>query len=176
MEKSIGLFILLALGYLGRRVPEFPEQTPRCLSLYVLYFALPALIIGQLRSLRFDARVLVPICTAWAILPLSAGCVLLAARLFRFQREHTGALLLMTGLGNTAFFGLPMTERFFGPSGLKWAVLFDQFGSFLALVTYGAFLLSVYGRAGGQPGRRDRLSENHQAYTFPRLPVLRPDP
>jgi malate permease and related proteins len=51
----------------------------------------------------------------------------------------------MVPLGNTAFFGIPMVELFFGSSGIPHAILYDQFGSFLALATYGTFILALYG-------------------------------
>jgi len=38
-----------------------------------------------------------------------------------------------------------MVEMFFGISEVKYAILYDQFGSFLALSTYGTFILALYG-------------------------------
>ena len=38
-----------------------------------------------------------------------------------------------------------MVEQFFGSSAIPYAVLYDQFGSFLALSTYGTLILALYG-------------------------------
>jgi hypothetical protein len=38
-----------------------------------------------------------------------------------------------------------MVQAFFGESGIPYAVLYDQLGSFLALATYGAVVLALYG-------------------------------
>ena len=76
---------------------------------------------------------------------VSGLLVLLLCRLMRWSREITGALLLMVPLGNTSFLGIPMVELFFGTERVNFAILYDQFGSFLALSTYGTFILAVYG-------------------------------
>ncbi|MCI5121008.1 MAG: hypothetical protein D3908_07445 [Candidatus Electrothrix sp. AUS4] len=51
----------------------------------------------------------------------------------------------MVPQGNTAFLGIPMVEHFFGLEAVPYAVLYDQFGSFLILSSYGAFILAIYG-------------------------------
>jgi len=38
-----------------------------------------------------------------------------------------------------------MVELFYGSSGVTHAILYDQFGSFLALSTYGTLILAIYG-------------------------------
>ena len=50
----------------------------------------------------------------------------------------------MVPLGNTSFFGIPMVEAFWGIDSVSYAVLYDQFGSFLALTTYGSIILAIY--------------------------------
>ena len=52
--------------------------------------------------------------------------------------------MLMVPLGNTSFFGIPMVEAFWGADSVSYAVLYDQFGSFLALTTYGSIILATY--------------------------------
>ena len=44
-----------------------------------------------------------------------------------------------------------MVEQFFGSAAIPYAVLYDQFGSFLALSTYGTLILALYG-SGSRPG------------------------
>jgi malate permease and related proteins len=57
-------------------------------------------------------------------------------------------LLLVVPLGNTSFLGFPAVEALLGRSHLPVAVVYDQLGSFLALVTFGTV---VAGRAGAGP-------------------------
>jgi len=62
-----------------------------------------------------------------------------------WDKSVTGALLLLVPLGNTSFLGIPMVKAFFGESGIPYAIFYDQFGSFLALTTYGTAILAYYG-------------------------------
>jgi predicted permease len=55
-----------------------------------------------------------------------------------------GALLLCVPLGNTSFVGIPIIAALRGDDAVRYAVLYDQFGSFLALSTYGLLVLARY--------------------------------
>ncbi|WP_339138183.1 MAG: AEC family transporter [Candidatus Electrothrix sp. GW3-4] len=137
--------LLLALGRLLDYLKIFPPGADKSLNLYVIYIALPALILRQVPGLAFSGEYLAPLIMPWLVLLFSGLLVFLLCRLLHWSREITGALLLMVPLGNTAFLGLPMVEHFFGPEAVSSAVLYDQFGSFLILSSYGAFILALYG-------------------------------
>ena len=143
-------FLLLALGRLLDYLEIFPPGADKSLNLYVIYIALPALILRQVPELVFSGDCLTPLVIPWLVVLFSGLLVFLLCRLLRWSREITGALLLMVPMGNTAFLGIPMVEFFFGPDAVLYAVLYDQFGSFLILSSYGAFILAVYG-SGSKP-------------------------
>lgn len=145
MEQTLPFLILLAAGQLMRRIPGFPEDTDKSLNLYVIYVALPALVLVQVPKLAISSELFAPLLMPWIVVVVAASLVLLLSRVLGWSREITGALLLMVPLGNTSFLGIPMVEMFFGPGGMKYAILYDQFGSFLALSTYGTFILALYG-------------------------------
>ena len=148
MEKTLPFLILLAAGQIMRRLPGFPADTDRALNLYVIYVALPALVLVQVPRLALSRDLLVPVLMPWAVVLFSGLLVWGVCRLARWPREITGALLLLVPLGNTSFLGIPMVEQFFGDSGIPYAILYDQFGSFLALSTYGTVILALYGGMG----------------------------
>lgn len=52
--------------------------------------------------------------------------------------------MLMIPLANTSFLGIPMITAFFGQEMVSYGILYDQFGSFLALSIYGSIILAVY--------------------------------
>ena len=54
-------------------------------------------------------------------------------------------LLLCVPLGNTSFLGYPLTRAMLGEAALPFAVVYDQFGSFLMLSTWGIWVLARYG-------------------------------
>ena len=144
MENLIIIFSLLLLGMALGRLKIFPDNTSQVLNLFIIYISLPALILLQIPRLNFSEELLVPVLMPWTMLVVSALLVLAAARIFNWPRPTTGALLLMVPLGNTSFFGIPMVEAFWGIDSVSYAVLYDQFGSFLALTTYGSIILAIY--------------------------------
>lgn len=149
MNNFIVILTYLVLGKCLRSVPRFPSDTGNALNLFVIYVSLPALVLLKIPELTFSSDLLVPAIMPWAMLLFSAATILLLARLFKWNRETTGALLLLVPLGNTSFLGIPMVKAFFGESGVPYAVLYDQLGSFLALSTYGSLILAVYGQEQG---------------------------
>jgi predicted permease len=149
MEQTLPFLILLAAGQIMRRIPGFPVDTDRSLNLYVIYVALPALVLVQVPKLVLNRELLAPLLMPWLVVLVSGSLVWLLCRVLGWSREITGALLLMVPLGNTSFLGIPMVEMFFGSPGVKYAILYDQFGSFLALSTYGTFILALYGGGEG---------------------------
>jgi predicted permease len=141
-------FLLIGMGL--RRLPRFPKETAQVLNLFVIHVSLPALILLKVPQLTFSRDILTPVVMPWTMLVVSAGIILLAARLCQWRHDITGALLLLVPLGNTSFLGIPMVRAFFDEAGIPYAVLYDQLGSFLALATYGTVVLALYG-SGDRP-------------------------
>lgn len=151
METVLPFFILMLLGLVLQYLEIFPAETDKSLNLYVIYIALPALILQQVPKLDFTGSILAPIIMPWLVVVVSGLLVLLFCKAMKWSAEITGCLLLMVPLGNTSFLGVPMVERFFGSSGIPYAILYDQFGSFLALSSYGTVIIALYG-SGARPG------------------------
>lgn len=145
MEPFLFTFLFMLMGMGLRRLPQFPKETSQVLNLFVIYIALPALILLKVPQIRFSQDILTPVIMPWIMLFLSAILVLLAGRFMRWPRKTIGALLLLAPLGNTSFLGIPMIRSFLGETAIPYAVLYDQLGSFLALATYGTVVLALYG-------------------------------
>jgi malate permease and related proteins len=141
----------LAIGKALSRFSRFPEESAQVLNQYIIHVALPALILLKIPELIFSRDLLVPIFLPWIMVIFSALAALLGCRIFHWDRETTGALLLLTALGNTAFLGIPMVAAFFGEAAVSHAVLYDQLGSFPALVTYGSVIIAIYGAGDTRP-------------------------
>ena len=150
MESVLPFFLLMLFGQILRHIPVFPKETDKSLNLYVIYLALPALTLQQVPKLNFSDNILSPLIMPWLVILFSGAAVLLLCKLMNWSKETTGSLLLMVPLGNTSFLGIPMVEQFFGSAAIPYAVLYDQFGSFLALSTYGTLILAIYG-SGARP-------------------------
>lgn len=145
MENFIITICYLIIGMGLRRVSKFPKESASVLNLFVIYVSLPALILLEVPELTFSKQLLAPTLMPWGMLLFSAVLVLILCRIMGWDKSVTGSLLLLVPLGNTSFLGIPMVKAFFGESGIPYAILYDQFGSFLALATYGTVILAYYG-------------------------------
>jgi predicted permease len=115
------------------------------LNAVVLTVCLPAAILRHVPALQLDARVLAVAAVPWVLLALSALAVHALARALQLRDAERAVLLLCVPLGNTSFLGYPLTQALLGDAALPYAVIYDQFGSFLMLSTWGLWVLARYG-------------------------------
>lgn len=148
MDNFLLIAVFVILGILFRRLAAFPPDTVQVLNMFALYVSLPAVILLKVPQIRFSGELLAPIAIAWGALILSAAFVLAAARLFSWPRSAVGVLLLVVPIGNTSFMGVPIIKAFFGETGLRHLIVYDQFGTMLIFATYGSLILALYGREG----------------------------
>lgn len=153
MNNLAVIVICLAIGLALQRLRRWPEGAAATLNLYVVYVALPALVLGEIPRLTLDRHALISIAFAWLIMAVSAIITWLTARILKWSRAVTGVLMLMVPLGNTGFLGLPLIEALLGVQAVPFAILYDQFGTFLALNTYGILLAAYYSGNSVTPGR-----------------------
>ncbi|CAM5221975.1 AEC family transporter [Alishewanella longhuensis] len=151
MENFYLVLAYLLIGMLLRRLPAMPENSGLVLNIYVLYVALPALILKNITLLEFSLALLIPAVTPWLLLLIVVAVVLILSRLLGWSREVTGALLVVLPLGNTSFLGFPMTEALFGQTAMPYAVVYDQVGSFIALATYVTIVAAIYSPTMAKP-------------------------
>jgi predicted permease len=134
----------LMAGVLAARFARLPDRTALDLNRVVIWICLPALILRLVPGLSFDPSLFVLVLTPWLLLGASVGVVVLLSEKLRFRREVRGALLLCVPLGNTSFLGFPMVGALEGPSAIRYAVLYDQLGSFLILSSYGLLVVAHF--------------------------------
>ncbi len=144
MENFILIFICLVLGVLLQQCKVFTENSYQTLNLYVIWVALPALILSQVPKLTFSTDLFVLLWVPWIVAILGIFLALAACKFFSWSSEVKAVLLLTLPLGNTSFLGLPMIEAFFGTEMVSYGIIYDQFGSFLLLSTYGSLILALY--------------------------------
>jgi len=149
MGTFIFILFLMLLGYTLKKLKIFPEQTSQVLNLFIIYISLPAIIINEVPKITFSSEIMIPVFIAWVTTILGAISILVFSKLFKLNRNTTGALLLVAVLGNTSFIGIPMVSHYFGTEGLPYVIIYDQMGTFLALSTYGAVVVAIYSDNGG---------------------------
>lgn len=145
MDNFILILIYLSLGFAMRRVPKFPADTPVVLNTFVMYVALPALVLQKIPALHFSWDLLIPALVPWILLLIVSALIVTLGRLLHWSRDIIVALLIVLPLGNTSFLGFPMIEALFGGDWLPYAMIYDQIGSFVALATWSTILAALYG-------------------------------
>ncbi|RYY76107.1 MAG: AEC family transporter [Gammaproteobacteria bacterium] len=144
MSNLLVVLVCLAIGLLLQRNNRLPEAMALSLNNYVIYVALPALVLFEIHQLTLDTRALLPIVFAWLMMFASALFIWVFAKRAGWSRSITGALMLTVPLGNTGFLGIPLIEALLGKEAIPYAILYDQFGTFIALNTYGSFIAAYY--------------------------------
>jgi predicted permease len=165
------IFVCLASGILLRRSGRFTETAPAALGTFVVFISLPALVLAQvpplLATASLDSDVLVPISMPWIAFVVAFVAFVAIGRRLGWPRASVGTMVLTVGLGNTSFVGYPLIESLLGTEALRFAVLVDQPGSFLALSTLGVAAGTWF--AGGRAGARAML---RRIVSFPPLVAL----
>lgn len=126
------------------RLGVFSDAGADVINRFVVYVSLPALVLHLVPKLPWQPELLLLVVVPWATLLIAAAAVLLIARAYAWPRGVLGALLLCAPLGNTSFLGAPLIAALRGEQAMQYALLYDQLGSFLALSTYGLFVLARF--------------------------------
>lgn len=145
---------MLALGIVFARLGVFDDQAAEVLNKVVLYVCLPAAILRYAPSLQLRPALLGVVAVPWLLLAATIALVTLTTRWLRLRPDQHAVLLLTVALANTSFLGYPLVRALLGEAGLPYAVVYDQFGAFLMLSTFGLYVLARYG-GDRPPGVRD---------------------
>ncbi|MBX3262027.1 MAG: AEC family transporter [Labilithrix sp.] len=136
------ILVLLAVGRALRARGVVPEGSADTLNVVALYVSMPASILLNVPELTFHRELLGLVAIPWILLAASVALLAPIARVLRADRATSACLLMQTPLGNTAFMGYALVPALAGEGALRYAVVYDQFGSFLILATYGLFVVA----------------------------------
>jgi len=139
------ILAMLALGLLFQRLRVFPENAGEVLNKVVLYVLLPAAVLIYAPRLELGRDVLAVAAVPWALLLATVLLVNGVTRLLKLRPDEHAVLLLCVALGNTSFLGYPLVRALLGEDALPYAVIYDQFGAFLIMSTFGLYVLARYG-------------------------------
>jgi len=134
----------LALGMLFARFKVLPDNAADVLNRLVLYLCLPAAILTYAPRLHPDTSLIGLMLTPWLLTFVVWGLLALLHRWLDFRRDEYAVLFICIMLGNTSFIGYPMIRALLGDEALPYAVIYDQFGTFVLLSTVGLYVLARY--------------------------------
>lgn len=108
------IFFLILLGFVGTRFGLLPKETLPALSRFVLYFALPAVMVIKISALDLRAVVSVPYMLVYAIGGLAA--FFSALLITRYLLKEKWSVSSVSGMGammpNSAFIGFPVLLQY----------------------------------------------------------------
>ena len=138
------LFLCLAVGMGLRFFGRVPDNAHVGINAFVIHVSLPALTLLQIHAVQLDPALFYAVLMPWLLFAASAALFWLVGRALRLPRTTTGALIVVGGLGNTSFIGLPMIESFYGVGGMPVGIIIDQLGTYMVLSTVGILLICFY--------------------------------
>lgn len=144
MSNIILLAVCLLAGIGLSKTGRFPAATSAALNGFIIHISLPALAILHIHNLKLDSTLLMTAGMGWILFGFAWLIFAIAGKIFNLERATVGALVLVTGLGNTSFVGLPMIEAYYGKEYLGVGIIADQLGSFMVLSTFGIIAATIY--------------------------------
>ncbi len=136
------ILLMLAIGKICARTRLFPDNAAEVLNQFALYICLSAAVLRYGSKLEIGPQILSVAIVPWVLGAIGVGLVLALQRAFGWSREITAVLMLSVPLGNTSYLGYPLVQAMLGEAALPYAVIYDQFGSFLILSTFGLIVLA----------------------------------
>lgn len=167
MSNIILLAVCLLAGIGLSKTGRFPASTSAALNGFIIHISLPALAILHIHTLKIDSTLLLTAGMAWILFGFAWLIFGVAGSVLKLERATTGALVLVAGLGNTSFVGLPMIEAYYGKEYLGIGIIADQLGSFMVLSTLGILAATVYSSGSVTPRQMAR-----KILMFPPLQAL----
>ena len=143
MSNIVLLFLCMLIGVALRRYDRVPENAHAAINGFIINVSLPALTLLQIHGIKLHSTLVYAIAMPWLLFIIAVLFFWGASKILRFTPATTGGLILVAGLGNTSFVGLPMIETFYGAHEMPIGILIDQLGTYLVLSTLGIAVAAV---------------------------------
>ena len=135
--------IAFIFGFVVKKSKKCPAKLYLFVNQFIILFCLPSISLLKIPSLEFNGQMIHLVITAWLIFFAGIPFFYLLSKIFNWKKETLVCLIVVCGLGNTAFIGLPIIGSLFGEEALTYAVFIDQPGSFLIISTVGTALCII---------------------------------
>lgn len=146
MSTIILLFLCILIGIILKKVPTIPANFHVVLNQFLLYISLPAMALYYLPTIELSWSLLYPMSVAWIGFGLAFALFAILGHFLGWSRKLTGCMILLAGLGNTSFVGIPIIQALYGEEGMKTLVIVDLPGTFVVLSTVGIITATLYSK------------------------------
>jgi malate permease and related proteins len=144
LEKLILILLCLLSGYLLRHLKIVKADAYKFLNVLLINFFMPAIILLQITTLKFEYKFIFPIIVAWIIFAVAFVFFKIIGKWQKIDPKSIATLIITAGISSTSFLGFPIFEMLYGNEGLQIAILMSQLGSFLIGITFGVAIASYY--------------------------------
>jgi predicted permease len=141
MGNIIFIAVLLGIGMVLKKI-NFGDDFSKALNNFVIYISFPCVVLLNVPSINISMQTINIAIIAWLVLFASIIGVLLITK--NSDKNVRACLLLVGVLGNTSFLGIPLITAIAGNETMPYILIYDQFGTFLALSIYGAIVVAYF--------------------------------
>lgn len=149
MGNFILLLLCFAAGIVLRQYRLSPENTPATLNAFIINIGLPAMALAYLHKTELTSSLLYSVLAPWIMFIVGACILYPICSAMKFRRETTGCVILVGGLANTSFIGIPMIEAFYGTAWMSIGIVMDQLGSYVILALLGIAIARIFSDGAG---------------------------
>ncbi len=135
---------------------RLPQTTSAVLNAFIINIGLPAMALAYLHNIEIDRTLVYSALAPWVMFIVGGVLLWTICRAMNLPRQTTGCIILVGGMANTAFMGIPMIEAFYGASWMSVGIVIDQLGSYIVLSILGITVARIFA-AGPRPEFRDIL-------------------
>ncbi len=145
LNSLFPILLFISLGYFAKRVGIFEERDSKILIDFIIYFSFPAIVFSNIYFLELDTSLFDMIAAGWIVLFAALLFSFLFTKMMGYDRRTSIVFILMASFGNTAFVGIPFVDAFYQSEGVRFAILYDQFVSFILVSLIAPLLVSLSG-------------------------------
>jgi hypothetical protein len=139
IEQIAPVFLFVFAGYLFK---VFKEDISKELTEFVIYFSLPALALSKIRVLEFNDVIFKVIIVSYIAMFTAFIISLVIGKMLRLSRKDLATFMIVSIFGNTSFVGFSYIESLYSMKEVVYALVYDQLGSFVALLTFGVGIIA----------------------------------
>lgn len=165
------IFLIQSVGYLLGHLGWLTANEKKFISKYVVNIAVPVnCIVGMLKNFTREDLMRAGIPLLIGVLVVGASLLLGAAvaTVLKLPRNRWGVFVAMSGISNTMFIGLPVTQQLFGPESLPYMMMY-----FLASSLYTQTVAVVLCEQAGTKGGSGKFNFGKMALgMFKKPPVI----
>ena len=159
IQSVLILVILILLAYLLKVIRLVSEEQGGLFAKIVTNFTLPALIFSAVSVHRISVHYLLMALIMIISEVVSAGFAWIVAKILKLNRPKTGALILASTFGSSAFLGYAIIKGVYpeNAEALADAAIVSELGVGLLIFTWGVFIAIYYGRDDTTRSERNKI-------------------